>query len=74
MTCKHGFPAPDEAYWAGTVAPTCLQCEIERLKTENEAMKRLLEGWIDYWDWQNNFDYECEDPNLMEATKEIMQR
>ena len=39
MTCKHGFPAPDEAYWAGTVAPTCSACEIEKLRAEIEQLR-----------------------------------
>ena len=37
MTCKHGFPAPTEAFWSGTKPPRCLECEIERLHAKIEG-------------------------------------
>ena len=45
MTCKHGFPAPNEMTWSGPKPPRCLECEIERLcaaiKVEFETNESL---------------------------------
>ena len=32
MTCKHGFPEPNEMMWQGKKIPRCNECEIERLR------------------------------------------
>lgn len=32
MTCKHGFPEPNEMMWQGKKILRCNECEIERLR------------------------------------------
>lgn len=40
MSCKHGFPAPNEMMWIGKAPPRCPLCRIEKLEEENTLLRK----------------------------------